>query len=83
MKEKVIRLATVDEVKAFVSAAMKCDFDIDVCYNRIVIDGKSILGVFSLDLRNDLVVRLHGEVEAFEELLDSLAPAEKRVEKIA
>ncbi|HIT65186.1 MAG TPA: HPr family phosphocarrier protein [Candidatus Ventrimonas merdavium] len=83
MKEKVIRLATVDEVKAFVSAAMKCDFDIDVCYNRIVIDGKSILGVFSLDLRNDLVVRLHGEDEAFEELLDSLAPAEKRVEKIA
>lgn len=78
MKEKMIRLATVDEVKKFVSAALQCDFDVDVCYNRIVIDAKSILGVFSLDLRNDLTVRMHGENLEFEELLDQLAPLKER-----
>ncbi len=79
MKEKIIRLVTVDEVKRFVSAAMKCDFDIDVCYNRVIIDAKSILGVFSLDLRNDLVVRMHGDDEDFEALLDTFAPLDERI----
>ena len=31
-------------------SAGKCDFDIDVFYNRIIIDAKSILGVLSMDL---------------------------------
>ena len=37
-----------EEVKEFVAAATKCDFDIDVTYNRVVIDAKSILGVLGL-----------------------------------
>lgn len=78
MKEKVIRLASVDEVKKFVSAALQCDFDVDVCYNRIIIDAKSILGVFSLDLRNNLTVRMHGDSSEFEALLDKLAPLNER-----
>ena len=48
MKEKNIKLLNVDEVKQFVSAAIQCDFDVDVYYNRVIIDAKSILGVFSL-----------------------------------
>ena len=43
--EKQIKL---DEKSAqeFVSAASRCNFDIDVFYNRIIIDAKSILGLF-------------------------------------
>lgn len=74
MKEKTIKLATVGDVKNFVSAAMQCDFDVDVYYNRVIIDAKSILGVFSLDLRQELTVRMHGENVEFEEFLDTLAP---------
>ena len=44
MFEKKIRLSDTDEVKDFVNAAGKCDFDIDVFYNRAVIDAKSLLG---------------------------------------
>lgn len=44
MKEKNIKLLNVDEVKQFVSAAIQCDFDVDVYYNRVIIDAKSILG---------------------------------------
>ena len=42
--EKQIKL---DEKSAqeFVSAASRCNFDIDVFYNRIIIDAKSILGL--------------------------------------
>lgn len=78
MKEKNIKLLNVDEVKQFVSAAIQCDFDVDVYYNRVIIDAKSILAVFSLDLRQVLTVRMYGENKEFEELLDTLAPDRKK-----
>lgn len=74
MKERKIKLTSMEEAKAFVQAAMKCDFDIDVFYNRVVIDAKSILGVLSLDLTRVLTVRLYGDNAEFEELLEELAP---------
>ena len=67
---KVIRLSDMDEVKDFVRAAGGCDFDIDVYYNRVVIDAKSILGVLSLDLTRVLTVEFSGDNEAFEEFLN-------------
>ena len=44
MKVTKIKLG-LDDVNAFVNAATECDFDIDVNYNRVIIDAKSILGV--------------------------------------
>ena len=58
---------------------MKCDFDVDVFYDRVVIDGKSILGVLSLDLTKVLNVRLHGESAEFEEYLNTIAPMEEKI----
>jgi phosphotransferase system HPr-like phosphotransfer protein len=46
----------VNQVKEFVDAASRCDFDIDIAYNSIVVDAKSILGVMGLDLRKVLFV---------------------------
>lgn len=79
MKERKIKLVSIADAKAFVVAAMKCDFDVDVFYNRVVIDGKSILGVLSMDLTKTLNVRLHGENEEFEEYLETIAPAEEKI----
>lgn len=73
MKQKRILLPTIDGAKMFVAAATQCDFDIDVYYNRVVIDAKSILGVLSLDLRNVLTVQYDGENEAFEAFLEKMA----------
>lgn len=70
MKQKRIFLATIEDAKEFVAAASKCDFDIDIFYNRIIIDAKSILGVLSLDLTRVLTVEYSGEDEAFEKLLE-------------
>ena len=73
MKQKRILLPTIDDAKMFVAAATQCDFDIDVYYNRVVIDAKSILGVLSRDLRNVLTVQYDGENEAFEAFLEKMA----------
>ena len=56
MKEKKIILPTIAEARKFVEEATRCDFDIDVFYNRVTIDAKSILGVLSLDLTRVLTV---------------------------
>lgn len=71
MKQKRIMLPTIADAKEFVAAAGKCDFDIDVFYNRVVIDAKSILGVLSLDLTRVLTVEYNGENQEFEEFLES------------
>ncbi|OUQ56823.1 serine kinase [Tyzzerella sp. An114] len=48
--EKTICLKTVSDVKKFVNIVSKCDYDIDLIKDRYVIDAKSIIGIFSLDL---------------------------------
>ena len=49
MSHCVVRLNGTEEVEEFVKAASKCDFDIDIFYNRVIIDAKSILGILSMD----------------------------------
>lgn len=71
---KTIHL-TPDEVQHFVHVASRCDFDIDISYNRYIVDAKSFLGVFGLDFRRPLKVSYNGYDSDFEELLQSLAAA--------
>ena len=61
------------QVKDFVDAATKCDFDVDVYYNRYVVDAKSILGVFGLDLTQPLTVEFRGHNKNFESFLEARA----------
>ncbi len=66
---------TPDEVQHFVNVASKCDFDIDISYNRYIVDAKSFLGVYGLDLRRALKVSYDGHNSDFENLLQTLAVA--------
>lgn len=66
MQEQRIKLADTNEVREFVQAAERCSFEIDVYYNHIVVDGKSILGMMGLDLTRALHIRYCGYDEAFE-----------------
>ncbi len=75
MNEKRIRLSDTNEVKEFVREAEKCDFDIDIFYNRVVIDAKSFLGVLSMDLSQILTVKYGGEDSNFENVLRRYAVA--------
>ena len=53
---KVIRLSDLKDVKDFVRAAEDCDFEIDVKYNRTMIDAKSLLGMIGLGVQKNLTV---------------------------
>ena len=69
MTEKKVKLLGNKEVTEFVQAAENCKFDIDVFYDRVLVDGKSILGMLGLDLTKSLTVRFNGEDEAFEKVV--------------
>ena len=50
MKTVSISLNSIDKVKSFVNAITQFEFDFDLISGRYVIDAKSIMGIFSLDL---------------------------------
>lgn len=75
LEEKKIKLTELEDVKEFVHAAEKCDFDIDVFYNRVIIDAKSILGVLSLDLSRELTVKYGGKDMGFENVISKYVTA--------
>ena len=75
MTQSKIKLNAAEDVQEFVKAASKCDFDIDIYYNRFLIDAKSILGILSMDLTKVLTVDCHGENMEFERTLQKFAVA--------
>lgn len=75
MTQSKIKLNATEEVQEFVNAATKCDFDIDIYYNRFLIDAKSILGILSMDLTKVLTVECHGESKEFDHTLKKFAVA--------
>ena len=68
-----IKLSAPEDVKEFVKAANKCDFDIDISYNRVLVE--SILGIFSMDLTRILTVHCHGESQEFNQAIQKFAVA--------
>lgn len=61
MKTVKICLNSIDKVKAFVNDISKFDSDFDLVSGRYVIDAKSIMGIFSLDLSKDIDLNIHAE----------------------
>lgn len=73
MSKQEIKLQNIEGAKEFVAAASACDFDIDVYFNKIALDAKSILGMLSLDHRNKLTVAYNGYNEKFNGILAKYA----------
>lgn len=73
MKTVKISLNSIDKVKSFVNDLTKFDTDFDLISGRYVIDAKSIMGIFSLDLSRPIELNIHAEGDA-EEILTVLAP---------
>lgn len=73
MSEQMVRFNSLEGSKEFVQSAMKCSFDIDVYFNRIALDAKSILGILSLDPRSVVKVTYEGHNEDFSNVLAKYA----------
>ena len=72
MKTVQICLNSIDKVKAFVNDITKFDTDFDLVSGRYVIDAKSIMGIFSLDLSKPITLNVHADEDAAE-ILDVLS----------
>lgn len=75
MKTVQISLNSIDKVKSFVNDITKFDYDFDLVSGRYVIDAKSIMGIFSLDLSKPIDLNIHAETEStVNEILNVLSP---------
>ena len=73
MKTVHISLNSIDKVKAFVNEITKFDNDFGLVSGRYVIDAKSIMGIFSLDLSKPIDLAIHAEANE-DEILEALKP---------
>ena len=73
MKTVKISLNSIDKVKKFVNEISKFDDEFDLVSGRYVIDAKSIMGIFSLDISKPIDLNIHN-VDNLDAILDKLAP---------
>ena len=73
MIEVQISLNSIDKVKSFVNAITQFDFDFDLISGRYVIDAKSLMGIFSLDLSTPIDLKIHAE-ENKDEVMEVIKP---------
>ena len=74
MKTVSISLNSIDKVKAFVNDISKYEFEFDLVSGRYVIDAKSIMGIFSLDLSKPIDLNIHAEGTNLDNVLEVLNP---------
>ena len=73
MKTVKISLNSIEKVKSFVNAITRFDVDFDLVSGRYVIDAKSIMGIFSLDLSKPIDLNIHAN-EEMDAILEVLKP---------
>ena len=70
MKEMKIVLGNIQDVREFVNLVVLVEYEVDLSQGRYLIDAKSIMGIFSLDLLSPITVIAHSDntAEFFEKL---------------
>ena len=61
MKTVVVSLDSINDVKSFVNAVNKYEFEVDLVSGRYIVDAKSIMGIFSLDLLKPITVNIQSD----------------------
>ena len=74
MKTVDISLNSIDRVKHFVNDINRFDNDFDLVSGRYVIDAKSIMGIFSLDLSQPISLCIHADDKEVASILEMLQP---------
>lgn len=73
MKTVKISLNSIDKVKSFVNEITKFDYDFDLVSGRYVIDAKSIMGIFSLDLSKPIDLNIHADGAALDNVMQIIS----------
>ncbi len=61
MCEVHIVLKGIEDVRSFVKEVILLDYEVDLVQGRYVVDAKSVMGIFSLDLLSPIAVQAHSE----------------------
>ena len=70
-----INLNSIEKIKSFVNKNTKFDAEFDLVSGRYVIDAKSIMGIFSLDISKPIDLNIHADTESeTTEILDAIKP---------
>ena len=72
MKQVPIKLSLAEKVKTFVNTVNRYPYDMDLRSGRHVVDAKSILGIFSLDLSRPIVLEIYSD--DCDDLIEQLGP---------
>ena len=72
MKSVNIKLSLAENVKSFVNIVNRYSYDVDLRAGRHVVDAKSILGIFSLDLSKPITMEIY--TDACDDLLTDIKP---------
>ncbi len=72
MKKVQVSLNSIDKVKSFVKDISQFDNDFDLISGRYVIDAKSMLGIFSLDLSKPIELSIHADDEQADAIVQIL-----------
>ncbi len=70
MKKVMVSLNSIEKVKSFVKDVSSFDYDLDLISGRYVIDAKSMLGIFSLDLSKAIDLTIHDDEDAPEKIIE-------------
>lgn len=73
MRNMKYTFSSVEELVAFVTKAEKCDFEIEVKYNQLVINGKSLMGVMIIGIGRQVEIVCHNPTFSPEELVGCAA----------
>ena len=73
MKTVKISLNSIDKVKAFVNDVTNFNTDFDLVSGRYVIDAKSIMGIFSLDLSKPIDLNIHADGAALDNVMQIIS----------
>ena len=74
MKTVKISLNSIEKVKSFVNAITRFDVDFDLVSGRYIIDAKSIMGIFSLDLSKPIALNIQA-TEEMDAILEVRSPS--------
>lgn len=73
METFFVQLSSVADVKQFVDAATCMPFEIDVRSGRYLVNGKSIMGLLSVDLAGPIQIEVHGTSRQAQQLKDQVS----------
>jgi phosphotransferase system HPr-like phosphotransfer protein len=72
MVQGTVVFKTPEDVTAFVNAVSKYDFDVDIIKDRLVLDAKSVEGLFTVGLSQNLTCRANTTIDNAKSMIESI-----------